>query len=69
MLLKKFSSRALIRVAMSFLLSFYVLGVVARFAPPSAGLWEGLFDGVRGALMGIAIALIFLGFRARRAES
>jgi len=65
MLLKKYSHKTLIRIAMSFLLVFFALGVVSRVAPPAAGFWEDALDALRGCTLGIAMAMVFLGLRTK----
>ncbi|HJQ19592.1 MAG TPA: hypothetical protein VJ867_04520 [Gemmatimonadaceae bacterium] len=64
MLLKKFGSRSLMRVAMAILLVFFASNLVARFVQPLPPFWDGWFDGLRGALLGASAALMFLYFRA-----
>jgi hypothetical protein len=67
MLLKqKLSSRALVRLSMSFFLVFTTLNLVARIAPPQSVLWTDTLDGVRGAVLGAFLALAFLQIRARK---
>ena len=65
MLLKnRATPRTLVRVSMVCLLIFFSLGVVVRFTQPLTPFWDGIVDGMRGAQLGAAIALIFLGRRA-----
>jgi len=63
---QKFSPRALMRLSMASLLVFFALGAVGRFVP-NAPFQGDLFDGVRGAFLGITLGFMFLMFRAKRA--
>ena len=66
MLLKnKVSHRALVRMAMSCLLLFFGLEVVARLLPPAAPFWLDVLDGVRGAALGVTLGLMFFVLRIR----
>ena len=62
MLMKMKQPRTTFRVAMMFLALFGVLGM-PRLA---SALGEDLVDGMRGALLGATIVLIYFTFRLRR---
>ena len=62
MLLKNTNARTIFRLAMAALALFGVLGMV-HLSPTVS---EDLVDGIRGALLGASIALLYLAFRARR---
>jgi hypothetical protein len=58
MLLKRTTNpTTLWRAAMSCLLAFFAITLVARSAPAT---WQDLLDGVRGATLGATLALMFL---------
>jgi hypothetical protein len=59
MLLKMNSPRTLSRLALGALALFGVLGMLH----PSSSFGEGLVDGMRGALLGATIALVYLTSR------
>jgi hypothetical protein len=59
MLLKTKHPRTIFRLAMASLALFGVLGMV--HLPGSFG--EGMVDGIRGALLGVSVALLYLAFR------
>ena len=61
MLLDVKNSRTIFRVAMICLALFGVLGMPRV----SSAFGEGLLDGMRGALLGASVALIYLTFRLR----
>ena len=63
MLLKIKNPRTIFRLAMASLALFGILGMVH----PPEGFSEGMLDGIRGALLGASIALLYVAFRARRA--
>ena len=69
MLLKKFSPQTLLRIAMSFLLLFFGLEVVARLLPARTPFWDGVIDGVRGVVFGIYFGLMILLLRSKRVAS
>jgi hypothetical protein len=59
--------RVVWRWAMMSLLAFFILGLLARSVPPT---WENTYDGVRGALLGVAIGLVVVaGILKRRRGS
>ena len=62
MLLKVTNPRTIFRAAMLCLVVFGVLGMPSL----SRSLGENVVDGVRGALLGAAITLLFLAFRRQR---
>ncbi|HMC57495.1 MAG TPA: hypothetical protein VKH19_20100 [Gemmatimonadaceae bacterium] len=66
LLKKKFSSQTLFRIAMSVLLAFFVLALVARFAPARTPFWDDIVDGVRGMMLGVFFGLMVLVFRTKR---
>ena len=61
---RRANPRTLIRISMVFLLIFFALGIVPRFAQPLTPFWDGVLDGSRGALLGAALALMIWGRRA-----
>jgi hypothetical protein len=67
MLLKEKNPRVMIKIGMAFLLVFFVMNY---FPHPTSPFGDGLFDGVRGALMGIGATLVlwatYLNGKARR---
>ena len=67
MLLKEKNPRLMIKAGMGFLLVFFVMGVLPH---PTSSLGDGLYDGVRGAMMGVGATLVlwapYLNGRARR---
>jgi hypothetical protein len=62
MLLETRNARTIFRLAMACLALFGVLGLVHLPSTVS----EDLVDGMRGALIGASIALIYLSFRLQR---
>jgi hypothetical protein len=62
MLLKTTNPRTIFRLGMAFLAMFGVLGIVHLPATFS----EDILDGVRGALLGASIALLYLASRFGR---
>jgi hypothetical protein len=62
MLLKTRNPRTIFRLAMASLALFGVLGIVHLPATFS----EDMVDGMRGALLGASIALLYLAFRLDR---
>jgi uncharacterized membrane protein YccC len=68
MLLKEKNPRVMTKAGMGFLLVFFVMGILPH---PTSSLGDGLFDGVRGALMGIGATLVlwatYLNGQRRRA--
>jgi hypothetical protein len=65
MLLKMKSSRSIFRIAMTCLAVFGILGIPSL----SSTFSEDLLDGVRGALLGATIVLIYLTLRLRKREN
>jgi len=69
MLLKEKNPRVMIKAGMGFLLVFFVMGILPH---PTSSLGDGLFDGVRGALMGSGATLVlwatYLNGQRRRAK-
>ena len=61
--------RVMIKIGIAFLLVFFVLGLLPH---PTSGSSDGLYDGVRGALMGAGATLVlwaaYLNGRRRRAD-
>ena len=61
--------RVMIKIGLFFFLAFYAMNL---FPHPTSGFGDGLFDGVRGALMGIGGTLLlwatYLNGQRRRAE-
>jgi hypothetical protein len=66
MLLKVKNPRTLFRLAMGCLAIFGLLGMLH---PASSSFNEGVVDGARGALLGAAVALIWLTFRLQHRRS
>ena len=64
MLLKVKSPRTIVRVAMVCLAVFGGLGIPALASTFN----EDVLDGIRGALLGATVALIYLTFRLQRAQ-
>ena len=62
MLLKARNPRTLFRLGLATLALFGILGMIH----PDGRFNEGVVDGVRGALIGASIALLFFAFRAER---
>ena len=62
MLLETTNPRTIVRLAMASLAVFGLLGIV--HLPESFG--ERMVDGLRGALLGASIALLYLAFRLDR---
>ena len=60
------NQRAVFRTAMATLLGFFVLPLVAH---PTTTYWIDIMDGVRGALLGAAIALIAVSGVLKRRNS
>ena len=65
MLLHTGRSRVLFRASMVSLILFNALPLLLRPFPPVS---VDIIDGIRGALLGATIALLFLFFRSRRSE-
>lgn len=69
MLAKERNPRLMIKIGMAFLLVFFVMGMLPH---PTSSFGDGLFDGVRGALMGVGATLTlwatYLNGQRRRAE-
>ena len=58
MLLKRNTNPATLwRSAMASLLAFFVVTLIARSAPST---WQDLLDGLRGAMLGVTLALMIL---------
>jgi hypothetical protein len=61
--------RVMIKIGLFFLLAFYAMNLIPH---PTSSFGDGLFDGVRGALMGIGGTLLlwatYLNGQRRRAE-
>lgn len=61
--------RVMIKIGMAFMLVFFLMGVSPH---PTSSFGDGLFDGVRGAVMGAGAGLLlwatYLNGRRRRAE-
>ena len=70
MLLKQKNPRVMIKIGMAFLLAFFTMNFLSRF---SLTVNEDLFDGVRGAMMGIGATLClwgtYLNGKARRGDA
>ena len=70
MLLRQKNPRIMIKIGMAFLLVFFLMGVLPH---PTSTLGDGLFDGVRGALMGAGATLVlwatYLSGRRQRAKN
>ena len=70
MLLKEKNPRVMIKIGMAFLLVFFVMNFLSRY---STTVNEDLFDGVRGAMMGIGATLAlwgtYLNGKARRSKA
>ena len=68
MLLREKNPRVMIKAGMAFLLVFFVMGLLPH---PTSTFGDGLFDGVRGAFMGVGATLVlwatYLNGRRRRA--
>jgi hypothetical protein len=64
MLLKTTNPRTIFSAAMTCLALFGALGIPSV----SSRFTEGLFDGMRGALLGATVALIYLTFRLKRQQ-
>ena len=68
MLLREKNPRVMIKAGMGFLLVFFVMGWLPH---PTSSLGDGLYDAVRGALMGIGATLVlwatYLNGQRRRA--
>lgn len=62
MLLKATNPRTIFRAAMASLALFGVLGMPSL----STSLGEDVVDGIRGALLGATIGLLYLAFRHQR---
>jgi hypothetical protein len=62
MLLKTKNPRTIFRLAMASLALFGLLGMLHL----PEGFSEGMVDGMRGALLGATIALLYLAFRLER---
>ena len=62
MLLKITNPRSIFRLAAGCLALFGILGMPRV----TSAFGEGVIDGARGALLGAAVALLYLMFRARR---
>jgi len=52
---KERNPRVMIRIGMAMLLVFFVMGVLPH---PTSSLGDGVYDGVRGALMGAGATLL-----------
>ena len=70
MLLKEKNPRVMIKAGMGFLLVFFLMGI--RILPhPTSSFGDGLYDGVRGFMMGIGATLVlwatYLNGQRRRA--
>ena len=67
MLLREKNPRVMIKAGMGFLLVFFVMGWLPH---PTSTFGDGLYDGVRGALMGVGATLVlwatYLNGRRRR---
>ena len=61
--------KVMTKIGMAFMLVFFLMGVAPH---PTSSFGDGLFDGLRGALMGAGAALLlwatYLNGRRRRAE-
>lgn len=61
--------RVMIKIGLFFLLAFFAMNLMPH---PASSFGDGLFDGVRGALMGIGGSLLlwaaYLNGQRRRAE-
>jgi hypothetical protein len=67
MLLKnRMNKRTAFRAAMACILVSSALPLMARFAGPTTDFWIGVMDGIRGAALGAAIALIAVSGVLRR---
>lgn len=70
MLLREKNPRVMIKIGMVFLLFFFLMNLLPH---PTSPLGDGLFDGVHGTLLGVAIGLTMWGTwlngRNRRAGS
>jgi hypothetical protein len=64
MLLKK-NARFVWRLAMLCLLAFSTMNVIARYTPQTS---QDLLDGVRGALLGAALGLVFVAGVIKRRD-
>ena len=58
MLFREKSPRVMIKIAMMFLLVFFAMNLLPH---PTSSLGDGLFDGVHGMLLGVAIGLCMWG--------
>ena len=65
---KERNPRVMIRIGMAIMLVFFVMGVLPH---PTSGFGDGLYDGVRGTLMGAGATLLlwatYLNGQQRRA--
>ena len=70
MLLREKNPRVMIKAGMAFLLVFFLMGLLPHL---TSKIGDALYDGVRGALMGIGATLVlwgtYLNGRARRGEN
>jgi hypothetical protein len=57
LLMRRTNPATLWRSAMACLLAFFAVTWIARSAPST---WQDLLDGVRGAMLGATLALMFL---------
>ena len=68
MLLREKNPRVMIKSGMVFVLAFFVMNLLPH---PTSSFGDGLFDGVHGMLLGVAIGLMmwgtYLNGRNRRA--
>jgi len=55
MLLREKNPRVMIKAGMGFLLVFFVMGLLPH---PMSSFGDAIYDGVRGALMGIGATLV-----------
>lgn len=62
MSMQRMPLRGRLRLGLVFLLLFNVANVAVRWVPKTA-FWDGAYDGLRGALLGVAAALVLLGLR------
>jgi uncharacterized membrane protein YccC len=70
MLLREENPRVMIRIGMVFVLFFFLMNLLPH---PTSPFGDGLFDGVHGMLLGVAIGLMmwgtYLNGRNRRAAN
>ena len=58
MLLREKNPRVIIKIGMVFVLFFFLMNLLPH---PTSRFGDGLFDGVHGMLLGVAMGLLMLG--------